>query len=578
MFKSLYYPITKIFSLFSYSLILTLFVLSSFGTALAASEEATANNKIELQSAADTFVASGHSAESLATFQRVWIGNDEQGGYGKQRAILLFDLSSIPSGSSISSATLRLYLDATTVGDQAMPISVYQMQIGVESPEQFINGLTWSTYEPASVNALLLATTATGTEFDWYNWSLNVANLASSQAGYLALVLQSDESNGQHERGFWSKDCIAVFCDEQPGLRPSLVIEYTDPPTIDISISSFPNHAIEPGDEITYTITYENNHVATLQDVIISNPLPTIENSDFDDLEIVPNSIQSSPNISNTLGNASLTFNIDELSKGEPKQSISYRVRWIHPADKVMPTKLADGLNIEKFAPKTVQAGEIFTYTLVITNTGNAISNTDLKITDSLPEHTAFISINSPDNDSQDDNSQDDNSQDGSFSEQENSVAWTIQSIGQNESRTFEYTVQASEAVTNITLIEDDQYSIIDEEIQPRTKAITVIIPQKRNDAIVNQGATVHWKIDGSENEFTANSGGTRNPPYAIYLPLAEISNVGNSKATISAASVNQSTLEPVTFQPSGVNGLSTRSGGTRPSLKREIFVPVVQR
>lgn len=215
-----------------------------FSFASASVSGGIADESLTLPSVADTFVESGHPSEDWGTYKTIWIGYDQAGGYRVERSLLSFDASSIPVGSKIEAATLRLYLAATTPNNPPMAIGAYRV-VG-SWPEN----ITWSQQVSLPVEDTPVKTISVGTGFTWYEWDVLSALQAwvnTRDTTSFGLMLKGDENIGQHERAFWSKDCSDSDCGSQPGQRPKLEVRYslstptlTSTPTVTATPSATP--------------------------------------------------------------------------------------------------------------------------------------------------------------------------------------------------------------------------------------------------------------------------------------------------------------------------------------------------
>lgn len=171
---------------------------------------------VTLPAAADTFVASGKPGDAYGSSTGLWVGRAPD--YEKQRTYLRFTVAP-PPGTEIVSARLRLYLGGASSGDSPMTVRVQRIaQMWKEAT------LTWNDqadWQPVGIEA----TQVVSTTLRWYEWDVSELlaewSAASSPNSELSLRLTGDEREGEHERGFWSKDCVADYCKT---LHPQLVL------------------------------------------------------------------------------------------------------------------------------------------------------------------------------------------------------------------------------------------------------------------------------------------------------------------------------------------------------------------
>ena len=76
----------------------------------------------------DTYVTYGRQNDNFSTKTTMWVGYDQSGGYLVERALLAFAPGTLPPrGSTVTSASLHLYLGATTTGDGSMVVSAHRI-------------------------------------------------------------------------------------------------------------------------------------------------------------------------------------------------------------------------------------------------------------------------------------------------------------------------------------------------------------------------------------------------------------------------------------------------------------------
>lgn len=257
---------------------------------------------IEKTPVADTYVASGRpdTAPSAPNLNIFWLGHNQSNGFGIERALLKFTISAqeIPLGSTIQSAKLILTLSGTTKNDGPMNVTVSRILT-----DQWNENLTWNTHAQLPVDGTNSSTIAVGRDFKQYEWQITnlVKNWAQdSTRTNLSLRLGSDQTSGDHERNFWSKDCKDNECSAVQ--RPRLVIQFEAPtptptplptvtptPTLIPTAIPTPTPGVETlrlitnksgeiaiNEELTYRLDYKTNNFASyeLTDVVISDVVP----------------------------------------------------------------------------------------------------------------------------------------------------------------------------------------------------------------------------------------------------------------------------------------------------------------
>ncbi|MEZ4726287.1 MAG: DNRLRE domain-containing protein [Caldilineaceae bacterium] len=263
-----------------------------------------AGSTLEKSPIADTYVAEGNpnTAPSAPDFKIFWLGHNQADGFGNERALLKFDISSqeIPTGSTIQSAKLLLTLSGTTKNDSVMDVTVRRLL-----SDQWNETLTWNDHLALPVSPSNPATTAVSRNFQQYEWNIQglVQEWANSPLRIaLGLRLESNQTSGDHERNFWAKDCKDNECSAEQ--RPKLVIEFETPatptstptaphtptatptPTVvptkpapgiaTLRLESEPTDSVGIDEDLHYIISFAVNNVSnfTLDNVTITDTIP----------------------------------------------------------------------------------------------------------------------------------------------------------------------------------------------------------------------------------------------------------------------------------------------------------------
>ncbi len=114
---------------------------------------------------ADAQVASGNPAFNYGTNSNLYIQSSSTSSFGNERGLLKFDLSGIPAGTTISSASLQLWNWKST--GAALPVQV----VGVATDTWTETGVNWNT-QPTLGSVLDTQTLAAGNINLWYNWNV----------------------------------------------------------------------------------------------------------------------------------------------------------------------------------------------------------------------------------------------------------------------------------------------------------------------------------------------------------------------------------------------------------------------
>lgn len=474
-----------------------------------------------MQPVADTYVAAGRPTESQPADLRVfWVGYNQVDSYGKERALLQFDLAALPAHSTITTARLSLYL-ARAIPANDTPVAIQVSRLN----GQWRETLNWQQHEQLTRLSEGAVTATIGAQAGWYHWDLRdlvqhwLADPTRGQT--VSLLLTGDESGAQRERAFWSKDCKPTECDVQPGKRPQLVIEWQAPtptptatatatplplPTATptprpsptptamptpglqwVRLTNEPQTAIADGGEITYTISYQNGPYP-LRDVQIVNGLPM-------QLTWLPDSLR-------VTGGALVT--IEQTSAGtevqwrfplplEPYQrgELVYRLR----RGGAPPS--AGGLTIRKEGPSQATVHDLIRYDLAVTNR-TTTTLTNLLITDTIPLHASYIAGGTRNGDL---------------------VYWHVAALAPGTTVTNTFVVTATETITN------RDYGVRAGGGLSAKGANAVVTAIRRPDeppfaeTLVHPGGTISWRYQGQAGQMGINP--VYNPSSTLFLPLA---------------------------------------------------------
>lgn len=175
---------------------------------------------------ADTFLNDAATTTNYGS-SADWDTIDEFGQ--EQRAIITFDISSIPANSTITSAHLQAWQDSS--GGSTDPLHCYGMQrswvVGEATWNIYSTGNNWGTAGALNTSSDVDATsqdsnfnTGNGVWRAWdvTDWVQDVVDGARTNYGLLLGYPNRDDSSG------WSN---FVSSDGSDGSRPELWIEYT---------------------------------------------------------------------------------------------------------------------------------------------------------------------------------------------------------------------------------------------------------------------------------------------------------------------------------------------------------------
>jgi 2',3'-cyclic-nucleotide 2'-phosphodiesterase (5'-nucleotidase family) len=123
---------------------------------------------------ADSQVSSGNPTTNYGASTNMYVQSSSVSTFGNERAWLKFDLSTIPAGSTISSATLQMWNWKST--GAALPAEVRGSSVDTWTEA----GINWGN-QPALGGVLDTQTFTAGTTNVWYNW--NVTSFAQAEFG-----------------------------------------------------------------------------------------------------------------------------------------------------------------------------------------------------------------------------------------------------------------------------------------------------------------------------------------------------------------------------------------------------------
>ncbi|MBV7338236.1 DNRLRE domain-containing protein, partial [Chloroflexi bacterium TSY] len=443
---------------------------------------------------ADTYVVSGDPNQARPDIAGIWVGYDTD-ALKSRRSLLKFDLSEIPKGSRIDTATLSLFMADTTPNDAPMTVTAYPLK------GDFNEAFTWNQHLALGIDTTQSASTQVTTESTWFTWQLKELVQVwlddSNRTVHFGLRLDGNENPAPHRRGFYSKDC--TNCENR---FPKLEITYSTPtatptrtsaptrmatPTLGVvvkmthqvatatpdggtAIYPYPGYAA-PGDHITYQIRYMNGSTK-LTNVEIRNVVP-------DYLDIVEIKNQG------TEEDRTISWQVGELDPNA-EGMVSYRTRRIQP-------QTGEFLNVPSQAPANQEIPFATNF--------------------SAPIGTCF----------------DWDFGDGTTEETQNLSATThvFEKTG-----TFTVRVEASKPPDFITVAETqitiqnaiNTQSETSSSVADSRQQISVtkpVAPCSDTSVIVNSGAIMEW-TNGNKSGESRSGGIVTNPNTRVYMPVFE--------------------------------------------------------
>jgi len=233
----------------------------------------TVNLQPDSTAGLDTYIRQGLATTNLGTQTDINVGLGSGGTSDKERILIQFDLSSIPTGAIITTATLRLYLS----GDNGFPanqdVTIHRGLVAwVEAQSTWNNRITATAWTGGSggvagteYNTTATATTAVGAQGADYDW-----NVAVDVQGFI---------DGTYTNNGWWLIGTATLADRlkafsssdhaTAGQRPELIVVYT---AADIS-GTFAGVAAFSGALTSTTISGEFAGVAAFSGALTSTTI-----------------------------------------------------------------------------------------------------------------------------------------------------------------------------------------------------------------------------------------------------------------------------------------------------------------
>jgi hypothetical protein len=176
---------------------------------------------VTLNAVADTDIYEASTGTNYGTGITIYVGRNSSGK--QHKGLIKFDVSSIPAGVAITSATLRLN-ETTSTGSGSYNIGLYKIKASwSETTATWSNFSASTNYDTTQLAVTSVATGSTG----FKEWTLPVALINEWKDGVptpnygLALVYESSSNNNYFQ--FAAKENATAAS------RPQLVINYKTP-------------------------------------------------------------------------------------------------------------------------------------------------------------------------------------------------------------------------------------------------------------------------------------------------------------------------------------------------------------
>ena len=290
-----------------------------------------------------------------------------------------------------------------------------------------------------------------GGNFDGTTVSWNVSDLAINEHALLTFVVTATETitNSDYavsaEPNFFNTGSPSVTTVVRPAVELALskdapAFVYTDNPSV------------------TYTLTVTNSGIDSAQAVVVTDVVPFgathLAGGVLDDgvvtWEIGELSAETTTTVSFTVSISQTVVNSDYAVSAtggfaaQGANAVTTELRILNTVD----------LALAKAGPADVVSGELFTYTLTVTNTGTTTA-TNVILTDTVPTGVTYVSGGTLD---------------------DGIVTWHIGSIASNTSATRFMVVRANPTVQNVTAVNSNYGVISDEDAAHDGNAVTTVI------------------------------------------------------------------------------------------------------
>jgi len=177
---------------------------------------------------ADNYVDSKASLQSTNYGTEIYltVGGSTGSPTPIRRSIIMFDISSLPSGITITSANLSLYIYQDSGNLAFIDVHALNQSAWTETGSTWLNYNTTNTWASAGGDYNLTNESGisyTEVNLGWYNWSVkdSLQRFVNSGINYGWLLRQRDETNVKWVR-LYSREYATT------SLRPKLAISYSD--------------------------------------------------------------------------------------------------------------------------------------------------------------------------------------------------------------------------------------------------------------------------------------------------------------------------------------------------------------
>ena len=169
-------------------------------TLTASATDSVVQTRAQLSPVADAHVTDGDPDRNSGSSTTLYLQSaaTTASSYGDERIWTRFDLSGLPAGVSIESATLQIYCWRTDYASSDMVADLYSCTDDAWAE----SGITWNS-QPAGASLLDSVTLSASGEYVWYDWDVtSFAAAENTGDGLLSLMLKPHDEDAATENSF----------------------------------------------------------------------------------------------------------------------------------------------------------------------------------------------------------------------------------------------------------------------------------------------------------------------------------------------------------------------------------------
>jgi len=268
---------------------------------------AASTSTITIYPSDDTYVCADDATGNYGNSSRLKVGKNNGDDQYEKIAYLKFDLSSIPDGAVIISATLKLY-DETSV---SINIKVYR--VAEDWSESDIN---WNN-KPSFDESYTYASVNSGGSGSWFEADITelVEEWLNGTYNNYGVALRAPSSNAYDQ--FYSKE------DSDSSKHPRLVIEYVEPNTVTQTITETQTVTETQMITETQTETQTVTETTTIANTTITETTTQTVSETITTTQTINNTVYST--VTTTVANTTYTI-YETISPAYGNQTTNYYV------------------------------------------------------------------------------------------------------------------------------------------------------------------------------------------------------------------------------------------------------------